>query len=460
MKPKADSASVRKSQHRLLADDALPLLKDFIDLKQPLALLADRIDWSSFEPHWNRCFSHAGGPQASSSRMAAGLLILKHSEALSDEGLMQAWVCNPYYQYFCGETHFQHKPPIYPSTLGRWRKQLGEDGLEYLLETILQSALSMKAVKSESFAHVCVDSTVMEKNITWPTDSKLLLKVLQGMIGFMQEEGLSIRQSYARTAPRWAQKIGRYAHAKQFKRMRKMLKMLCTRVSRVTRELERQLDQLDELKRVKAQELLVQAKRIIEQSKNPKAKNKLYSTHEPDVDCMSKGKAHKRYEFGVKVGIVTTQTEGFVVGMRSYPGNPYDGHTLDDMLQQTETITDVEVKTAAVDLGYRGKHETQAKVIHRGRKLSKREKKRLRRRSTIEAMIGHMKNDGLLGRCHLKGKDGDAIHALLCGIGHNVRLLLNFLRKGFSLHAIEVLLRKITRYLSSYGQWRVPMVAH
>jgi len=460
MKPKADSASVRKQQQRLMVDDGLPLLEDFIDLKQPLAILAERIDWQSFEPHWSQCFSDAGGPKASPARMVAGLLILKHTEALSDEVLMQAWVCNPYYQYFCGETHFRHKPPIYPSTLGRWRKQLGEEGLEYLLETVLQSAIQMKAIKQESLAHVCVDSTVMEKNITWPTDSKLLLKVLQEMVSLMQEEGLSVRQSYARTAPRMAQKIGRYAHAKQFKRMRRLIKMLATRVRRVTRELERQLEQLGELKQMKAQELLTQAKRILEQCKNPKTKNKLYSLHEPDVDCMSKGKAHKRFEFGVKVGITTTQAEGYVVGMRSYPGNPYDGHTLDDMLQQAETITGVEIKTAAVDLGYRGKHDTQANVIHRGRKLSKREKKRLRRRSMIEAMIGHMKNDGLLDRCHLKGKEGDAIHALLCGIGHNVRLLLNFLRKGFCLLATQLLLSEIRRYVSWFRRYELPSAAH
>ena len=432
MKPKADSASIRKHQRRLIADKGLPLLKEFIDLQHPLALLAERIDWQSFEPHWNRRFSDAGGPKATSSRMAAGLLILKHTEALSDEALIRAWICNPYYQYFCGATHFQHQPPVYPSTMGRWRQSLGEEGLEYLLDTILKSAVQMKALDEASMAHVCVDSTVMEKAITWPTDSKLLLKIMQKMIALMQREGLSIRQSYARTAPRMTEKIGRYAHARQFKRMRRLLSMLATRVGRVARELERQLSKLEELKQLEAQKLLDQAKQILKQNNHPKSKNKLYSLHEPNVDCISKGKAHKRYEFGVKVGIVNTQKEGFVVGMRSYPGNPYDGHTLDDMLQQTETITGVKVKTAAVDLGYRGKHKTQAKIIHRGRKLSKREKKRLRRRSMIEAMIGHMKNDGLLDRCHLKGKQGDAIHALLCGIGHNVRLLLNFIRKQFN----------------------------
>ena len=175
-----------------------------------------------------------------------------------------------------------------------------------------------------------------------------------------------------------------------------------------------------------AEELIKQAVKLRAQAKNPNIKDKRYALHEP-VDGIAKGKAHKRYAFGVKVGVVCTQQEGFVIGMGSYPGNPYDGHTLDDMLPQTEVITGVEIKDAAVDLGYRGRHRTKAKVIHRGRKLSRPEKPRLKRRNMIEAMIGHMKQDGILNRCHLKGTEGDAIHALLCGLGHNMRLL-NFIR--------------------------------
>ena len=125
MKPKADPHFTRKNQCRLL-DDKVRLLDEFIDLQHPLVLLAQRIDWSSFEPHWQKRFSDASGPKGASARMAAGLLLLKHMEGLSDEGLMLAWVCNPYYQYFCGETHFQHQPPINPITLGRWRKLLGD----------------------------------------------------------------------------------------------------------------------------------------------------------------------------------------------------------------------------------------------------------------------------------------------------------------------------------------------
>ena len=199
--------------------------------------------------------------------------------------------------------------------------------------------------------------------------------------------------------------------------MRRALKKQCTWVGRLKRELERQIDTLDGKAREEAQDMINLAQRVVAQARNPKQKNKLYSLHEQNVDCISKGKAHKRYEFGCKVGVVTTQKEGFVVAMRSYPGNPYDGHTLVDQLQQAETLSGVAAKTVAVDLGYRGWHATDAQIIHRGKKLSKRQKKRLRRRSVIEAMIGHMKNEGLLSRCHLKGLEGDANHAILCGVG-------------------------------------------
>lgn len=445
MKPKLDPAS-RGSQGKLFEDDG-PVLTDFIDMKHPLVLMADRMQWEIFEDHWREQFSGAGGPMANSGRRVAALLMLKHMEALSDERLMEVWVTNPYYQYFSGETRFQHRAPADPTTLIKWRKRLGEEGMEWLLTTVLESAASSGVVERHSLAHLCVDSTVMEKNIAHPTDSRLLEGLRVKLVDFIQEHELSLRQSYSRQGPRLAQQVGRYAHAKQFKRMRKALKKQCTWVGRLQRELQRQLDTLSEAARESACEMIALAKRVIAQAKNPKQKNKLYSLHEQEVDCISKGKAHKRYEFGTKVGIVTTQKEGFVVAMRSYPGNPYDGHTLDDQLQQAEIMSSVRPKTVAVDLGYRGWHDTDADIIHRGKKLSKRQKKRLRRRSVIEAMIGHMKNEGLLDRCHLKGKIGDAIHAVLCGVGHNLRLIRAFWLR--TLLCLSVLLLGVHKNMAS-----------
>lgn len=443
MKPKLDPAS-QSVQGQLF--DSGPALVDFIDMKNPMVRLADSIQWKIFEEHWQSLYGTAGGPMASAGRRVAGLLMLKHMDALSDERLMQVWVTNPYYQYFCGETHFQHRPPVDPTSLIKWRHRLGEEGMVWLLTAVVESAVNSGVVERSSFSHVCVDSTVMEKNIAHPTDSALLEKLRGELVEFMQEHDLTIRQTYARTGPRIAQQVGRYAHAKQFKHMRRYLRKLRTWVGRLQRELERQLDQLSAEARKKAEEIVSLAKRVIEQVKNTKAKNKLYSLHEQEVDCISKGKATKRYEFGTKVGIVSTQEENFVIGMRSYPGNPYDGHTLDDMLQQSETITSIKAKTVAVDLGYRGKHDTKADVIHRGRKLSKRQKKRLRRRSALEAIIGHMKVDGLLERCHLKGTNGDAIHAILCGIGHNLRQMRAFcVRLFFWLQFHRLTVRKLLK---------------
>jgi IS5 family transposase len=240
MKPKLDPASQRTQGQ--LFDDVGPTLVDFIDMKNPLVRLADSIQWELFEDHWRSLYSGAGGPMASAGRRVAGLLMLKHMEALSDERLMEVWVTNPYYQYFCGETHFQHRPPVDPTSMVKWRHRLGEEGTEWLLTTVVDSAVNSGVVDRSSFAHVSVDSTVMEKNIAYPTDSALLEKLRGKLVAFMQANNLSIRQTYSRQGPRTAQQIGRYAHAKQFKRMRRCLRQLRTWVGRLQRELERQLD--------------------------------------------------------------------------------------------------------------------------------------------------------------------------------------------------------------------------
>jgi IS5 family transposase len=284
-------------------------------------------------------------------------------------------------------------------------------------------------IDENSAKRVAVDTTVMEKKIAYPTDARLYERARGQLAELAQEAGVDLRQSYARLAPRLALQVGRYAHAKQFKRMRKTLKRLKGYTGRVMRDLRRHLQDIPEgglRDRIIARLALVS--QLLHQQ--PKGGDKIYALHEPEVDCISKGKARVRYEFGCKVSVATTLDEGFVVGMRSFPGNPYDGHTLRDALGQVEILTDQRPAFAVVDRGYRGHDQEKTRVLISGtrRGLTAKEIIDLRRRSAIEAEIGHMKTDGRLYRCHLKGTIGDAIFAVLNACGHNIRKILAHLR--------------------------------
>jgi IS5 family transposase len=236
------------------------------------------------------------------------------------------WLENPYWQYFCGESTLQTELPIDPSSLTRWRKRIDEEGVETLLAVTIEAARAAGLIKKASLDRVIVDTTVMPKAVAYPCDSRLLDKARQHLVKLAQSQGIALRQNYNREAPRLAAQIGRYAHARQFKRMRKALKALRSRVGRVYREVARQLDQLPQQAQSQARELLQRAGRILTQK--PRDKNKLYAMHAPEVECISKGKTRIPYEFGVKVALASTLKEGLVVGCRSMPGNPYDGHTL------------------------------------------------------------------------------------------------------------------------------------
>ena len=386
-------------------------LDELVDLRHPLAQLATHIDWTVFEREWAGHFPSSRGRPATSTRMIAGLLYLQHTFALSDEDVVWGWIENPYWQLFCGETWFQHRPPIDPSSLTRWRKRIGEAGLEWMLTQTIKAAESAQVVKLQSFQKVIVDSTVQEKAIAHPTDSKLLERARQQLVQLAGEAGLTLRQNYNRAAPTLAVQVGRYAHAKQYKRMRASLKKLKTVVGRVWRDVERQLDKAPEALKLRGCELLAKVERLLTQKQRDK--NKLYSLHAPEAECIAKGKARQPYEFGVKVSIATTHKEGLVVGMRSMPGNPYDGHTLYETLEQVTVLTECQPKEVFVDLGYRGADvPTGTKMYHHKlkRDITERLRRDIRRRSAIEPAIGHMKNDGKLRRNWLNGADGDAFN--------------------------------------------------
>lgn len=424
-------------------------LAEMIDMRHELVKLAELIDWETFDREWGGFFpSHTGRP-ATPPRLVAGLLYLQHAFALSDEGVVARWAENPYWQHFCGETFFQHRLPIDPSSMTRWRNRIGEEGVEWLLTETIRAGQRAGVVKGNDLKRVTVDTTVMEKNIAHPTDARLYETARRKLVELAREAGLSLRQNYNRLGPRLAGQVGRYAHARQFKRMRKALRRLKGYTGRVLRDIERQLNKVPEgALKTRMEEMIALTNRLLAQKM--KDKNKLYSLHEPAVDCISKGKAHKRYEFGTKVSVATTNRGGFVVGMRALPGNPYDGHTLAEALEQVEILTDQRPDMAFVDRGYRGHGVDNVRVFISGarRGVTKTIARFLRRRSAIEPMIGHMKNDGRLTRCPLKGTTGDALFAVLCGCGHNIRMILRQLR---------VLLRHILWLIISLCQLiRVP----
>ena len=411
-------------------DDLLrPRLTDMIDLRHELVRLEALIDWEFFEREWAGFFpSHTGRP-AMSPRLVAGLLYLQHAYGLSDEAVVARWVETPYHQHFCGETFFQPRPPIDPSSLTRWRQRIGEEGVEWLLTKTIEVGHDAGVIDERSAETVIIDTTVMEKAIAHPTDARLYERARLRLMKLAREAGLSLRQSYARLAPRLAGQVGRYAHARQFQRMRKGLRTLKGYTGRIMRDIQRQLGAIsDPGLRDRIAKEIVLADRLLRQK--PKDRRKLYALHEPEVDCISKGKARVRYEFGCKVSVATTHREGFVVGMRAMPGNPYDGHTLQEALEQVAILTDTRPRRAFVDRGYRGHGVEGTDVFISGQRrgMTSALKRDLRRRSAIEPRIGHMKTDGRLARCPLKGTLGDALHAVLCGCGHNIRLILAHLR--------------------------------
>jgi transposase, IS5 family len=411
-------------------DDLLrPRLVDLINTRHELVKLEALIDWEFFEREWAGFFPSSTGRPATSPRLVAGLLYLQHAFDLSDEAVVARWVENPYYQHFCGETFFQHRAPIDPSSLTRWRNRIGEEGAEWLLTKTIEAGRASGAVADKSLERVSVDTTVMEKTIAHPTDARLYEKARQKLVALAAEAGIELRQSYARLAPRLARKVGRYAHARQFKRMRKALRTLRGYTGRVMRDLRRQLDAIAPgALRERVLDMLVLTSRLLHQQ--PKDKGKLYSLHEPQVDCISKGKARVRYEFGTKVSVAATINEGFILGMRALPGNPYDGHTLSEALEQVEILTDRRPSLAVADRGYRGHGVETTRVLISGTRkgLPPTLARLLRRRSAIEPEIGHMKTDGRLTRCPLKGTLGDAVFAVLCACGHNLRKILAHLR--------------------------------
>ena len=403
-------------------------LENLIDLRHALVKLSGRINWGEFEESMGSLYDAEQGRPGLPIRLMVGLHYLKHAFDRSDEEVVQGWVENPYWQYFCGEEYFRHRLPIDPSQMTRFRSRIGDAGCELMLKETVAAGVGTKLVTSRSRSCVTVDTTVQEKAVAFPTDARLYHKARVALVRIAQRAGIDLRQSYVRVGKRALFMHNRYSAARQSQRARRQLKKLKVYLGRVCRDIERKLETATATQREALEVSLSQASRLLKQAR--KDRNKLYSIHAPEVECLAKGKAHKRYEFGVKVSIATSTRNNFVLGMQSLPGNPYDGHTLRGALDQVERMTGQRPVHCFVDRGYRGHDETETTVVLAGQRrgLTTRLKRMRKRRHAIEPVIGHMKSDGRLDRSYLKGTLGDSMNALLAGAGHNIRLLLRKLR--------------------------------
>ena len=408
-------------------------LEHMLDQRHELYRLAEVIDWSSFDEVFGELYCPDNGCPGKATRLMVGLQYLKHMNGLSDEAVVLGWVENPYWQYFCGEEYFQHELPIDASSMTRFRKRIGESGCEKILQETIKAGLESGAVKGSELKRVTVDTTVQEKAVTFPTDSKLMNRSRVRLVKLCFKHGVVLRQSYARKGPEALFRTNRYGHARQLRRMRRQVKKLRTYLGRVVRDIERKTADEPELQVVFTAELAL-ARRLLGQQRTDR--NKLYSVHAPEVECISKGKVHKRYEFGVKASIATTNKSNFVVGGLALPGNPYDGHTLKSALLQVRRMTGSVIEEVFVDRGYRGHGVEESSVYISGQRRgikTRRLRQSQRRRQAIEPVIGHLKSEGHLGRNYLKGTEGDQMNVTLSCAGHNLRLILRRLRIFVSL---------------------------
>lgn len=395
-------------------------LSEILDPCDKLRLLADLTDWKSLEDNLEPYFKSDRSAPAKPVRLVAGVLMLQHMSGLSDEHVIMGWVQNPYWQYFCGYDYLQWTFPLDSSSLSRWRKRLGKEGLQKILQATLRVALDLKIVKEASFENVIIDTTVMAKNVSYPTDAKLYYNGVRVLVKEAKKQGLHLRQTYTFLSKTALRKACQYAHARQMKRAKREIKRLKTYLGRVHRDIQRQIQG-----KVKKQlfPLLKITEKILNQKREDK--NKIYSLHEPEVECIAKGKAHKKYEFGCKASLVITHKEGIALCVNAHHGKPYDGHTLQACLDQAQEVTGKAIKRGFVDKGYRGHQVEGTEIFITGKRgLTRHYKKLLNRRQAIEPHIGHMKSDGKLGCNYLKGRLGDHLNAVLCAIGHNLRMIL------------------------------------
>lgn len=393
-------------------------LTDQLNPRHPLYLLANKIDWQRFESSFSPLYSSDNGRPAKPIRLMCGLLILKHVRNLSDESVVEQWSENAYYQYFCGMLEFTPSFPCNASELVHFRKRIGEKGMELILSESIR--VNQKDDDRDHHDTAFIDSTVQEKNVTYPTDAKLHKKIIRKVLSIVKSLGLPLRQSYTFVLKKIYRDQRFRNHPKNRGKALKADRRLRTIAGRLVRELRRNLKGNHD-----CDSLLDLFERVLSQERN--SPGKIYSLHEPEVQCISKGKEHKKYEFGNKVSIIRSIT-GIILGAKSFR-NEYDGHTIEESLLQVERITGKKVRRLAGDRGYRGKKEAGGTQILIPDVPNKKDSYHTRRkkhklfckRAGIEPTIAHLKSDFRLGRNFYKGVFGDIINLLLAAAAYNFK---------------------------------------
>jgi len=400
-------------------------LESFIDMNHELVLLSKQIDWEAVESEFAEYYCADNGRPSVPIRKMVGMMLLKNIYNLSDEGVVARWMENPYMQYFTGEKVFQKRPPMNPIDMTKFRKRIGTIGSEKIFKISL--LVNAKEITAKEMKLVMIDSTVQEKNVTFPTDAKLYRKIIAKVLKMARKEDIELRRTYTRELKALKLKVRFMNHPTRMKEGKKAVKRIRTITRAMVGDITRKMNERQLSLYGKDLELFV---RVINQERNDK--DKVYSLHEPEVQCISKGKEHKKYEFGNKSAIAKTRS-GLIVSALAFLGNPYDGHTISAHLEQIRRLTGYAPEEAVTDRGYRGKKEvgrTKINIPTSGSpKQSYYEKRKARKkfckRAGIEPVIGHLKSDHRMMRNYLKGTLGDAINTLMAAAAYNMRHWMN-----------------------------------
>lgn len=418
---------IGKSKNPKQRDLLRPMFVDYLDLGHKLVLLSEEIDWQSIEEELSKYYSHTGKPSMP-IRFMVGCLYLKRLFNLGDETLAQAWVMNPYMQYFTGETYLQHKFLCDPSDFVHFRKRIGEKGIESIF------ALSVKVHGDNAFSKTSLsDTTVQENFTTFPTDAKLAKAIIDKCNKIAEQEGVDQRQNYKRISKALVRNCYNGKHSKRVQKARASQKKLKTISGRLIRELRRKLspEQL-----AKHEEELKLFELVLAQKRGDK--NKVYSLHKPFTACIAKGKAHKKYEFGNKIGLLINSDNLVIQSITAFKNNPHDSRTIAPLIRQMESNFGHKPEEIIYDRGGRGKKEIAGVHIKTPTKPKKSDtaykkqktRKKFRRRAAIEPVIGHLKTDFRMQQNYLSGEGSPRINALLAAAGWNLKKKMDELEKA------------------------------